>query len=667
MNRTDKLNLLADNICSNRKSKTFVDCYEYSKSFGGICENSPKCIIDEKSDEQLDYILSNLKNDTYLLACPGSGKTEVIGIKAAYEINNWKDDTTGMAILSFTKNSAKVISQRIDKFKSSLSGNYPHFVGTVDSWLHQYIAQPYGHLITGNDKEDKTITLVDEDSGAGWLNGFKCKSMYTSKSNSKFSIFGNNISYDNKTEEWQFIVPSISKANKITISSRGYYYSEQNQIFVKKNKWFTYEKFIESLEICKNNFLKQGFATYKDMECIAYLIVVDHEEVAKRIASRFSVIIIDESQDLSWSQIELLKILNLYGSKIHLVGDKNQAIYGFRKVNPIDIETFINGTFKLMSLNNNYRSGEGIVKLCNYLSSNEAPTSHYETTIDNPCVCYTYKSKDINKLPDFYSALLIKNGLCEDRSAILARGWALLNKISGINGKNINKKQFMLASIIETHKTNTAESLRDVYQILGYIVINIFFKNKNTLKGNFYKPSDYESGIKWRLFLSQILNNLLANDGFINMDSNWSDWCKNARVQLKSNVIKSYNDYYSNEKELTRITTEKVAFSAPTGLTQIKVSESLDVVKTSTTSIRRTTIHQIKGETLESVLLVSTQKDGEGYWKKWFEGTDTEVGRMAYVGFSRPRDLLILAIPEKDKKDISLLSKYGIKYMGDIY
>lgn len=37
------------------------------------------------SEEQLDFILHPIDKACFLKACPGSGKTEVVGIKAAYE------------------------------------------------------------------------------------------------------------------------------------------------------------------------------------------------------------------------------------------------------------------------------------------------------------------------------------------------------------------------------------------------------------------------------------------------------------------------------------------------------------------------------------------------------------------------------------------------------
>ncbi len=44
----------------------------------------------KQSDEQLKYVLSSIDDSTFLNACPGSGKTEVVGLKAAYEFSRWE-------------------------------------------------------------------------------------------------------------------------------------------------------------------------------------------------------------------------------------------------------------------------------------------------------------------------------------------------------------------------------------------------------------------------------------------------------------------------------------------------------------------------------------------------------------------------------------------------
>lgn len=76
--------------------------------------------INEKTDEQLDYILSPIDKCIYLEACAGSGKTEVLGIKAAYEISRWASQQSGLAVLSFTNEATSTIANRIAHFIANL-------------------------------------------------------------------------------------------------------------------------------------------------------------------------------------------------------------------------------------------------------------------------------------------------------------------------------------------------------------------------------------------------------------------------------------------------------------------------------------------------------------------------------------------------------------------
>lgn len=65
--------------------------------------------IEKLSLEQLEFIVNPITNSSFLNSCPGSGKTEVVGFKAAYEASSWESHTSGMAILSFTKSAASEI------------------------------------------------------------------------------------------------------------------------------------------------------------------------------------------------------------------------------------------------------------------------------------------------------------------------------------------------------------------------------------------------------------------------------------------------------------------------------------------------------------------------------------------------------------------------------
>ena len=80
----------------------------------------------------------------------------------------------------------------------------------------------------------------------------------------------------------------------------------------------------------KVKFLRDGFATYHDVEWICYRLLKEKDGFAEKLAQRFPFIIIDECQDLSWIQLEILRILKQAGTILHFCWDLHQAIYEFR-------------------------------------------------------------------------------------------------------------------------------------------------------------------------------------------------------------------------------------------------------------------------------------------------------------------------------------------------
>ena len=72
------------------------------------------------------------------------------------------------------------------------------------------------------------------------------------------------------------------------------------------------------------------------------------------------------------------------------------------------------------------------------------------------------------------------------------------------------------------------------------------------------------------------------------------------------------------------------------------------------TNYRLGTIHSIKGETFEAVLVILKKKGIGRLYKTMLKENvriqDNEELRIAYVGITRPRRLLMLAVPDQDNK-----------------
>lgn len=197
MSKSNKHNILFKVLCS---SNTVKEC---SLLEGGNCLRHGKCKILEKTDSQLNYILSPHNECIYLEACAGSGKTEVLGMKAAYEIYRWSNPTNGLAVLTFTNEATNTISERIQQL-CPYQLPTSHYIGTFASFIHGYIAQKFGYafFMKGNKNEDKSFLIIDTDVepyGNGWLNNFVVDFPIPSKMG---KLYANQIEFQPSSKKW---------------------------------------------------------------------------------------------------------------------------------------------------------------------------------------------------------------------------------------------------------------------------------------------------------------------------------------------------------------------------------------------------------------------------------------------------------------------------------
>lgn len=324
-------NSIAANVCNKPNTLTGEDCF--SQTTNPLCRNHKACRLFEKSLEQLKYVQQPITEDTFLRACPGSGKTEVVGLKAAHEIKSWPHSNKGIAVLTFTNNAANEIAERITQFTGASGTTYPHYVGTIDSWFHGYIANPFAHLLTNFPGKggDCSFKVIETGYSADWLNSFKAPTRYPSNGGRYTPIYANNYYMDVETE--LFYIRPLGGSQWVTHTDL--YESPQFQLFRRDKAWLTKQKLLDGLWETKLKFWKAGFCMYQDVEQLTYLILNDSgNDIASILSKRFPLVIVDECQDLSWIQLKLLDILHEHGAALHFVGDLNQGIYSFKKVSP---------------------------------------------------------------------------------------------------------------------------------------------------------------------------------------------------------------------------------------------------------------------------------------------------------------------------------------------
>src|SRR5437660_11398038 len=98
---------------------------------------------------------------------------------------------------------------------------------------------------------------------------------------------------------------------------------------------------------------------------LAVQLLKEHSDVRNELQQKHQHILVDEFQDINRASGVLLRLLASEQKNVWVVGDANQAIYGFRGASPANIADFRQDypTAVILPLNRNYRSRPDIVNL----------------------------------------------------------------------------------------------------------------------------------------------------------------------------------------------------------------------------------------------------------------------------------------------------------------
>lgn len=622
-----------------------------------VCISRDVCCVSEKSEHQLSYVMSSIKENIFVDACPGSGKTEIVALKAAYEYQEWQARNKGIAILTFTNNAADVITQRVTQYAGIAKSGYPHFVGTLDSWLHQYIAQPFAHLLTGYAGKgfDRSIRLVEEASTSEWLTAFKCEFPYFTRTAGKpkqIPRYANMLRYDLEKQEWDL----QTAIGNTYLSIGDYFNSSEFQSFYKVHPNWSIDVLRQKCTEAKSRFLRAGFATYDDIELLSYRLLAKND-LADKLAGRFPLLIVDECQDLSFCQLKILGRLRQAGAVLHFVGDLNQAIYEFRKVDPQRVNSFVQVyNFQRMLLPDNFRSSQHIIDLCAKLIGTSHVRGQHSTIAGNACFCFRYKDADeLPAIPIRFARYLEGRSISVRSAVILARGRGTVAKLQALHPQKQHSHLTMrLALAILLWKKQDSSHWDESLKNLGDFISSRCFKRSRGSFQNYYCPSVVNSPARWRMFLARTLQECSKFE-LGNLNKTWTSWVKCANDTFLE-IANRYRE--SICAELSPF--QRINIKSPNGFAAKNVESSLSKPQTSDCGIKISTIHGVKGQTFDAILLVSPKSKGQGgHWKEWLADQSEEPARFAYVASSRPRKLLAWAIHAPSSDDENALRALG--------
>lgn len=578
------------------------------------------------TEEQQAYMKTSLEENVYLKACPGSGKTEVIAAMVSQAIRCWARFPAGMAVLTFSNSATDELSRRLYRHLGEAVA-YPHCVSTFDSFLLSQIVAKVASVVTDfpGREGDFRIRIVDNTSNL----------FLTSSKVSGQRISACRYDYDLKSKSFVFDTGELTLDKQL-------------------NKLERTPALVEDLVKTKKRLWKAGFATHSDVGMIAIKALGNKAltDYFERLARRFPVIFVDECQDLSFAQLRIIKSLHQLGMRFHFVGDLNQSIYGFRRSEPALVKQFIEElAFKSCVLSANWRSGQEIVNLCsNLLKLNRLSGNPAIETIRPKLIQYV-------KCPSEIVTIVLELTKPYQNVVVVARGHSTLQRFSV--GSALNPLEKLAQACIQFHSDDLSEVRQAMETFAAWLSVKLEMQVRTSAMS---RPHDVEFGLTWRLFMSNCLA-YLATCGSADVELTWKSW-----ASLTKRTIRSIPDQPFVPDELVGKLEglREAHLSAPAGLGKATLQSRLVERHQETgTRLRFATIHQVKGETHEATVVVSSLQSGpnQSNWKDWLADSTSEAARFAYVASSRPSHLLIWAVKKLKDDESETLSGLGFEIL----
>lgn len=284
------------------------------------------------NDQQKQAVM-DIEGPMLLLSVPGGGKTTVIISRCANMVLNHDVAPQEILTLTFSKASAEDMKTRF----ISIFGNDVK-AGMNFSTIHAfcYRLMRYFCSVTGD-----VFPAIIEDAAHAMNKNRLLRDIYL------------EVNKEYVTED---------KLDELT-SALSY---SKNMMLERAdigNSCPGIRNFDEIYEIYEQYKAEHSLIDFDDLLIKTYTLLHDNEKFRRAALDKFKYVNIDESQDNSFLQHELIRLIALASNNLFMVGDEDQSIYGFRGAFPhalLDFKkTYPTGHVLLME--RNYRSTEAII------------------------------------------------------------------------------------------------------------------------------------------------------------------------------------------------------------------------------------------------------------------------------------------------------------------
>jgi DNA helicase-2/ATP-dependent DNA helicase PcrA len=291
--------------------------------------------MDKLNPQQRQAVLAT-EGPVLVLAGAGSGKTRVLTERIAHLIRDRGVSPERILAFTFTNKAAGEMRSRVQRLLGR--GELPFWIGTFHATGLKILRREAGHLGLGRnfavfDEDDSARLIKDVIKAAGW-----------GLDENPVAVVRDRIS------RWKSGLVTPAEALERSGDPSEARHAELFKAY--------------TVALAKNNALD-----FDDLIARVVELFTAYPRVKERYARQFQYVLVDEFQDTNTIQMVMIDALASQHGNLFVVGDDDQAIYGWRGAtvdNILQFDRVYEGTL-VVRLEENYRTTNAILEAANCL------------------------------------------------------------------------------------------------------------------------------------------------------------------------------------------------------------------------------------------------------------------------------------------------------------
>lgn len=386
---------------------------------------------------------------------------------------------------------------------------------------------------------------------------------------------------------------------------------------------------------------KLGAYTHELARYWVDLTLRNQPEILRVLARRYPHILIDEAQDIGILHQVIIERLSHAGSQISLIGDPNQGIYEFMGATGSYLSSYHSkpGVYAA-ALTRNYRSVPVVLNLANAISTRTDIPERATPPTHHGAYFVPYTTADTKKVLAAFQATLISAGLDPACSAVLCRARKWANELAGHEGApgvGMTKMLAQAAMVRDIHSDYST-----AFRLVATAIMGLTDNAPKGVVARLTQPGRYPEERALRRVIWAFTRDPVEGlpSAALPAASEWQPKLLYRVRLLMTNLSVVHGLNHSSSKLATRLSKKNLSSSPLMSPPDLGDDQSLRV--------KISTVHQVKGESLDAVLYMATKP----HVSALLGGGSTEDGRIGYVAVTRARDLLWLAVPATALKSL---------------